>query len=51
MNPSNFNDALSSHHEYFLSNHYFVNVGVFMVMSVKITFFWNVTACSLVENY
>jgi hypothetical protein len=35
----------------FMSNHYIVNFRVFVVVSVKIAFFWNVTACSLVENY
>ena len=35
----------------FMSKHYIVKVGVFVVVSVKIAFFWNVTACSLVENY
>jgi len=35
----------------FMWNHYIVNVAVFTVVSVKIAFFRNVTACSLVENY
>ena len=35
----------------FKSNHYIVKAGVFVMVSVKIAFFWNATACSLVENY
>jgi hypothetical protein len=34
-----------------MSKHYIVNVGVLMVVSVNIAFFWNVTTRSLVENY